>query len=69
MIKISCVFALLADLIFTLKELKHPTLVRKGADLIYSHKISLIDSLQGKPVHITTLDGRKLLIPIDAIIK
>lgn len=47
-----------ANLVFTVKELPHATLKRKGNDLIYYHKIKLIDALYGKPVKFTTLDMR-----------
>ncbi|EAR85350.2 DnaJ (Hsp40) family B protein (macronuclear) [Tetrahymena thermophila SB210] len=57
-----------SDLIFTVKELAHSTLKRKGNDLIYYHKLKLIDALYGRPVHFTTLDGRKLFVAIDQVI-
>lgn len=34
-------------------------------DLIYRHKVSLLDVIECKPVKITTLDDRQLLVPID----
>jgi len=36
-------------------------------DLIYTHQVSLIDMIHTKPVQITTLDGRKLLVSLDQI--
>lgn len=41
---------------------------RQGTnDLIYRHCTTLIDVVQCKPVQLTTLDGRKLLIPVDQV--
>lgn len=36
-------------------------------DLIYRHKLTLNDALQCRPVKMTTLDGRTLLIALDQI--
>ena len=33
--------------------------------LMYTHKLSLNDAIQCKPISLTTLDGRTLLIPVD----
>ena len=33
--------------------------------LLYTHKLSLNEAIQCKPVKLTTLDGRTLLIPVD----
>lgn len=41
---------------------------RNGNDLIYSHKISLLDALKSEPVVFQTLDGRSLNIAIDEVI-
>ena len=41
---------------------------RKGErDLLYKHEVSLVDVIQCKPIRLTTLDGRRLLIPVDQI--
>ena len=41
---------------------------RKGErDLLYRHEVSLTDVIQCKPIKVTTLDGRKLIIPVDQI--
>ena len=41
---------------------------RKGElNLLYRHEVSLVDVIQCKPIKLTTLDGRKLLIPVDQI--
>lgn len=37
---------------------------RDGNNLIYTHKIQLVDALSPKPFHVTTLDSRTLaLVP------
>ena len=38
---------------------------KNGNCLIYRHKLTLNDALQCRPVKMTTMDGRKLLISID----
>ena len=55
-------------MIFKIKELKHNEFERKGYDLIYTAKISLIQALCAETVKIVTLDGRKLMIAMDEII-
>ena len=41
---------------------------RKGElNLLYRHEVSLVDVIQCKPIKLTTLDGRKLIIPVDQI--
>ena len=41
---------------------------RANKDLIYTHKCSLIDLIQCKPVQLTTLDNRTLLISLDQVL-
>ena len=38
---------------------------KNGNCLMYTHKITLNDALQCRPVKMTTLDGRTLLISLD----
>ena len=40
---------------------------KNGNCLIYRHKLSLNDALQCRPIKMTTLDGRTLLISVDQI--
>ena len=40
----------IADLIFKLKEVPHPTFKRKGNDLIYVAKITLVNALCADPI-------------------
>lgn len=57
-----------ADLIFIVDEKPHPLFTRDGNDLVTTQKISLADALTGYTVHLTTLDGRNLTIPINNVI-
>ncbi|KAK2380793.1 dnaJ protein subfamily B member [Trifolium repens] len=57
-----------ADLVFVIDERPHSIFSREGNDLIVTQKISLAEALTGYTVHITTLDGRKLSIPINNVI-
>ena len=57
-----------ADLVFIIDEKPHPMFSRDGNDLILSQKISLSEALTGYTVHLTTLDGRNLTIPINTVI-
>jgi DnaJ homolog subfamily B member 4 len=57
-----------ADLVFIIDEKPHSTFVRDGNDLVVTHKISLAEALTGYTVHLTTLDGRSLTIPINSVI-
>lgn len=57
-----------SDLIFIVDEKPHPVFSRDGNDLVTTQKISLADALTGYTVHLTTLDGRNLTIPINNVI-
>lgn len=57
-----------ADLVFIIDEKPHGTFTRDGNDLVVTQKISLADALTGYTVHLTTLDGRSLSIPIHSVI-
>ncbi|KAF2283264.1 hypothetical protein GH714_043616 [Hevea brasiliensis] len=57
-----------ADLVFIVDEKPHPVFTRDGNDLIVTQKISLAEALTGYTVHLTTLDGRNLSIPINSVI-
>lgn len=62
-------FNLIADLIVRIKEIKHPRFKRVNKDdLIYVHKITLVEALNSVPVSILTIDGRRLTITMDEII-
>ncbi|KAJ1685013.1 hypothetical protein LUZ63_016403 [Rhynchospora breviuscula] len=57
-----------ADIIFYIDEKPHDVFTREGNDLVMTHKISLLEALTGCTVQLTTLDGRKLMIPIKAVV-
>ncbi|XAR72606.1 hypothetical protein NMG60_11019311 [Bertholletia excelsa] len=57
-----------SDLIFIIDEKPHPVFTRDGNDLVVTQKISLAEALTGYTVHLTTLDGRNLTIPISTVI-
>ncbi|KAK7342391.1 hypothetical protein VNO80_25341 [Phaseolus coccineus] len=57
-----------ADLVFIIDEKPHSVFTRDGNDLVVTQKISLAEALTGYTVHVTTLDGRNLTIPISNVI-
>lgn len=57
-----------ADLVFIIDEKPHPVFTREGNDLVVTQQISLVEALTGYTVHLTTLDGRSLTIPINDVI-
>ncbi|GER38555.1 DNAJ heat shock family protein [Striga asiatica] len=58
-----------ADLIFVLDERPHPVYTRDGNDLIVRLEITLLESLTGKTIELTTLDGRNITVPLTEIVK
>lgn len=57
-----------ADLVFIIDEKPHKLFTRDGNDLVTTQKITLAEALTGYTVHLTTLDGRNLTIPINSMI-
>lgn len=57
-----------ADLVFIIDEKPHKVFTRDGNDLVVTQKISLAEALTGYTIHLTTLDGRNLNIPINNVI-
>ncbi|XP_010919404.1 uncharacterized protein [Elaeis guineensis] len=57
-----------ADIVFIIDEKPHPVFTREGNDLVVTRKVSLVEALTGYTVHLTTLDGRSLTIPINSVI-
>ncbi|KAL1219367.1 DnaJ protein ERDJ3B [Cardamine amara subsp. amara] len=57
-----------ADLVFIIDEKPHPVFTREGNDLVATQKISLVEALTGYTVNLTTLDGRRLTIPVTNVI-
>ncbi|EDQ86720.1 uncharacterized protein MONBRDRAFT_38336 [Monosiga brevicollis MX1] len=58
-----------ADVVFVIKYLDHPRFKRRGNDLVHTTHITLVEALCGCIVELLTLDGRKLSIPINDVIK
>lgn len=58
-----------ADIVFIVRDKPHSVFRREGTNLIYKHKISLGLALVGTTIHVPTLDGRVLDIPITDIVK
>jgi DnaJ homolog subfamily B member 4 len=57
-----------ADIVFIIEEKPHDVFTREGNDLVMTEKISLVEALTGYTVHVTTLDGRSLSVPINSVI-
>ncbi|KAM5578224.1 hypothetical protein ABKV19_008501 [Rosa sericea] len=57
-----------ADLVFIIDEKPHSVFTRDGNDLIVTQNISLVEALTGYTVNLTTLDGRRLNIPVNNVI-
>jgi DnaJ family protein B protein 4 len=54
--------------VFIIDEKSHSVFTRDGNDLIITQNISLAEALTGYTVHLTTLDGKNLSIPITNVI-
>ena len=57
-----------SDLVFIIDEKPHSVFKRDGNDLVVTQKVPLVEALTGYTAQITTLDGRSLSIPINAVI-
>jgi len=55
------------DVVFVLKQKPHPRFTRRGADLVYTAKLSLVQSLTGATIDVETLDGRIVPIGINEV--
>lgn len=58
-----------ADIAFVIKDKPHPKFKRDGANIIYTHKLSLRDALIGTSLNVPTLDGTNYPLRIDTVIK
>ncbi|KAL0234623.1 hypothetical protein PCE1_001659 [Barthelona sp. PCE] len=56
------------DVVFVIKQEKHPEFRREGCHLVYDAEISLLEALTGTSVVIRSLDGRTLRIPVNDIV-
>ncbi|XP_062023505.1 uncharacterized protein LOC133739730 [Rosa rugosa] len=57
-----------ADLVFVIDEKPHDVYKRDSNDLLITKKVSLAEALGGTAVHLKTLDGRDLSIPVTEIV-
>jgi DnaJ family protein B protein 4 len=57
-----------ADIIFMIDEKPHPQFKREGNDLVYTHRLPLVDALAGTTIQLTHLDGSPVRIPVDEVI-
>uniref|UniRef100_A0A0E0DLG0 J domain-containing protein n=1 Tax=Oryza meridionalis TaxID=40149 RepID=A0A0E0DLG0_9ORYZ len=57
-----------SDLVFIIEERSHARFKRDKDDLIYTHRISLVEALTGCTVQLTTLDGRNLTVPVKSVV-
>lgn len=57
-----------SDVIFSLEEKSHMSFERDGNNLVYTHQLSLLDSLLGGSISIKTLDNRDISIACPEIV-
>lgn len=57
-----------SELVVKFKESPNDSFKRKDNDLIYIHKMTLIQALRSDPVHFKTLDGRPISLSVDGVI-
>ena len=57
-----------ADVVYVLKTKTHARFVRKGADLLYTARIPLVQALTGCVVKVRTLDDRVLSVPVHEVV-
>jgi DnaJ-class molecular chaperone len=57
------------DLIFVIKEQKHPLFIREKDDLIIDHTITLSEALCGFTIKQTGIDGREISLVVDDVVQ
>ncbi|KNC52675.1 heat shock protein 40 [Thecamonas trahens ATCC 50062] len=57
------------DVVFVVAEKPHKVFARNGNDLVYTATVSLLHALTGFTVELTTLDNRRLAIPINDVVE
>lgn len=57
-----------SDLVVKFEQEPHDSFVRKGDDLIYTHKLTLEDALMSQTVAVKTLDSRTVQVCPDEVI-
>ena len=55
-----------ADVVFVIEEKAHVRFRREGSDLLYSHRLPLVEALCGPSFSVTTLDGRTLPVTVQS---
>jgi DnaJ-class molecular chaperone len=56
------------DIVFVIREKKHPLFARDGSNLILKSDVPLKDALCGFTMEVPTLDGRTLKIKVDDVL-
>lgn len=56
------------DVVFLIDQKPHPVFTRDGNDLLYTHRLPLVDALSGTQITINHLDGNPISIPIQEVI-
>lgn len=57
-----------ADVVFVIDEKSHPRFKREGNDLMYTHRVPLVEALCGPTFHVQTLDGRSLPVTVHSTV-
>ena len=55
-----------ADIVFIIEERPHQTYKREGSNLLYTHRLPLIDALCGTSFTLQTLDDRRLPVSVQS---
>lgn len=56
------------DLVIKFAQKTHLKFKRQGNDIVYIHKLSLLDSLKSSPIHFTTIDNQMIEVAVDEVI-
>lgn len=57
-----------SELVVRFTELPHDKFKRNINDLVYKHKISLLDSFNATPITFTNIDGEQIEVSVDEVI-
>lgn len=57
-----------ADVVFVIDQKPHQVFTRDGNDLLYTHRLPLVEALSGTQLTIQHLDGNPISIPISEVI-
>ncbi len=56
-----------ADVVFIIDEKPHPHFKRDGNDLVYTHRLPLVEALSGTELQIPHLDGKTISLPVNEV--